>query len=265
MFSGIRAVFGLRTLAVAASVVAALGLSSANAAEKVVRIGTEGAYPPFNFVDSNGELQGFDTDIAKALCEKMKVKCEFVAQDWDGIIPALQSKKYDAIISSMSITEERKKIVDFTDKYYETPTQFVAAKTAGVTDTSPAALKGKTLGAQSSTIQADLLDAQYKDSTIKLYAKVDEMYADLTSGRIDAALVDKLVTFEWLKTPGAAGYDFVGPAMLEPRSILGDGVGIAVRKGDDELRLALNKAIKDIVADGTYKKINDKYFPFSIY
>lgn len=259
--------FGLRVLAAAASIAVAVGLGAAPApaAEKVVRIGTEGAYPPFNFIDSEGQLQGFDVDIAKALCEKMKVKCEFVAQDWDGIIPALQTKKYDAIVASMSITEERMKVVDFTDKYYNTPTQFVAAKGTDVGDASPAALKGKALGAQSSTIQANLLEALYKDSTVKLYATVDELYADLSAGRVEAALVDKLVTAEWLKTEAGSKYDFVGPAMFEPRSILGNGVGIAVRKGDDELRLAFNKAIKEILEDGTYKKINDKYFPFSIY
>lgn len=266
MFSGIRAFTSLRLVAGAAALVAAIGFGSAASAETVVRIGTEGAYPPFNEVDADGNLKGFDIDIAKALCEKMKVKCEFVAQDWDGIIPALQAKKYDAIVASMSITEERKKQVDFSDKYYNTPTQFVAAKGTNVGDASPAALKGKNLGAQGSTIQANMLEALYaKESTVKLYATVDELYADLSAGRVDAALVDKLVTDTWLKTDAGANYEFVGPAMYEPREILGYGVGIAVRKGDDALRLAFNKAIAEILADGTYKAINDKYFPFSIY
>ncbi|PWR20535.1 ABC transporter substrate-binding protein [Zavarzinia compransoris] len=266
MFSGIRAFTSLRVIAGAAALIAAIGFGAAAAtAETTVRIGTEGAYPPFNEVDADGNLKGFDIDIAKALCEKMKVKCEFVAQDWDGIIPALQAKKYDAIVASMSITDERKKQVDFTDKYYNTPTQFVAAKGTDVGDASPAALTGKKLGAQGSTIQANMLEALYKDSTVKLYATVDELYADLTAGRVDAALVDKLVTATWLKTEAGSKYEFVGPAMYEPREILGFGVGIAVRKGDDALRLAFNKAIAEILADGTYKAINDKYFPFSIY
>lgn len=267
MLFGTRPTFALRLVAAAATIAVAVGLGTAPASadEKVVRIGTEGAYPPFNEVDADGNLKGFDIDIAKALCEKMEVKCEFVAQDWDGIIPALQAKKYDAIVASMSITEERKKQVDFSEKYYNTPTQFIAAKGTDVGEATPADLKGKTLGAQSSTIQADMLEKVYTDSTIKLYGTVDELYADLSAGRVDGALVDKLVSAEWLKTEAGAGYEFVGPPMYEPKEILGEGVGIAVRKGDDELRLALNKAIQAILADGTYEKINAKYFPFSIY
>ncbi|RJF90154.1 amino acid ABC transporter [Oleomonas cavernae] len=265
MLFGKRARFGLRFVAAAAAAVALAGLTPASAAEKVVKIGTEGAYPPFNAIDAGGQLYGFDVDIAKALCEKMKVKCEFVTQDWDGIIPALQAKKFDAIVASMAITDERKKVVDFSDKYYDTPTQFVSVKSAGITETTPAALKGKALGAQSATIQADLLEALYKESTIKLYATVDELYADLASGRVDAGLVDKTVTYTWLETPPGACCAFAGPEMFEPKSILGNGVGIAVRKGDTELLTALNKAIAEILADGTYKTINDKYFPFSIY
>ena len=267
MLFGIRPTSALRLLAVAATLATAVGFGTApaSAEEKVVRIGTEGAYPPFNEVDADGNLKGFDIDIAKALCEKMAVKCEFIAQDWDGIIPALKAKKYDAIVASMSITEDRKKEVDFTDKYYNTPSQFIAAKGTDVGQATPADFKGKTLGAQSSTIQANMLEGMYKESTVKLYGTVDELYADLSAGRVDAAFVDKLVSAEWLGTDAGKGFDFVGPAMMEPTEYLGDGVGIAVRKGDDELRLALNKAIAEILADGTYKAINDKYFPFSIY
>ncbi|HHI82933.1 MAG TPA: transporter substrate-binding domain-containing protein [Rhizobiales bacterium] len=251
-------------------ILAAAGLAvtvmagAAMAEMKTVRIGTEGAYPPFNYLDSAGKLQGFDIDIAKALCEKMKVKCTFIAQDWDGIIPALIAKKYDAIVASMSITDERKKKVDFTDKYYNTPGKFVVAKNSGITDVSPAAMKGKTIGAQSSTIHANYLEAKYKDSNIKLYGTQDEANADLVSGRLDAVLADSVVLFEWMKTKDGACCKFVGPDLTD-RKFFGDGAGIAVRKGDDELRKAFNKAIAEILADGTYKKINDKYFPFSVY
>ncbi|GMQ75442.1 MAG: hypothetical protein BMS9Abin01_0692 [Gammaproteobacteria bacterium] len=123
---------------------------------------TEGAYPPFNFYDTNNNLVGFDIEITNALCAKIKVKCSIVAQDWDGIIPGLLANKYDAIIASMSITEERKKKVAFTKKYYASPPRFVAAKSASVTDTSPAALKGKTVGVQSATTHSNYIETYYQ-------------------------------------------------------------------------------------------------------
>src|ERR1700742_3556849 len=159
---------GFRTIAAILAVVAAGSFAEAKE-WKTVKIGTEGAYPPFNFFDPSKQLQGFDIDIAKALCEKMKVQCEIVAQDWDGIIPALLANKYDAIIASMSITDERKKVVDFTDKYYQTPAVFMVPKDSKVTDISPEALKGKTLGGQSSSTFSSYLEDKYKGADVKLY------------------------------------------------------------------------------------------------
>jgi ABC-type amino acid transport substrate-binding protein len=150
---------GFNRIAVAA--IATLGIiggAASASAQEVVRIGTEGAYPPFNFTDSNGELKGFDIDIAQALCDEMDVTCEFVAQDWDGIIPALLANRYDAIIASMSITEERMEVVDFTDKYYQTPARFIMREGSDISDTSPEALAGMTIGAQSATIHANFLE-----------------------------------------------------------------------------------------------------------
>jgi len=250
----------VKLLAAAAALAFSAGI--AHAEIKKVRIGTEGAYPPFNSVDSSGQLVGFDIDISKALCAKMKVECTFVAQDWDGIIPALLAKKFDAIVASMSITDERKQKVAFTDPYYLTPGNFIAPKDTKITDISPAALKGKTIGAQSSTTGSTYLEDKYKDSDIKLYATQDEANADLQSGRLDAVLADKFVLYEWLeKTDAGKCCKFVGPDL---KDVNPQGTGIAVRKEDNELREMLNKAIKDIVADGTYQKINAKYFPFPI-
>ncbi|MDF2996903.1 MAG: extracellular solute-binding protein family 3 [Xanthobacteraceae bacterium] len=246
-----------------AAAMLALGAGAALAEMKKVRMGTEGAYPPFNSVNPGGELVGFDIDIGKALCAKMKVECTFVAQDWDGIIPALLAKKFDAIIASMSITEERKQKVAFTVPYYSTPGNFIAPKDTKITDISPAALKGKTIGTQSSTTAAVYLEEKYKDSEIKLYPTQDEANADLANGRLDTILADKFVLYEWLeKTDAGKCCKFVGADL---KDVNPEGTGIAVRKEDNELREALNKAIKEIVADGTYKKINEKYFPFDIY
>jgi polar amino acid transport system substrate-binding protein len=243
--------------------VLALALSAgASAAKewKTVRIGTEGAYPPFNYVDTNSELQGFDIDIAKALCAQMKVECVFVAQDWDGIIPALLANKYDAIIASMSITDERKQTVDFTDKYYTNALTFVAPKAALPSGVTPKDLAGKTLGAQSATVSANFLEDNYKDSSTKLYATQDEAYLDLANGRLDGVLADTGPSLLWLRSDAGSCCQFFGEAVVKD-----DAIGIAVRKEDDDLREMLNKAIADIRADGTYDEINAKYFPFSIY
>jgi len=249
---------------IAAAGIAIMALAGAANAEMSIRIGTEGAYPPFNFKDASGELKGFDIDIAKALCAEMKAKCTFVAQDWDGIIPALLAKKYDAIIASMSITDERKKKVDFTDKYYNTPGKFIVDKKSGITDVSVAGLKGKTVGAQGSTIHSNYLEDIYKGAKIKLYKTQDEANADLASGRLDAVLADSAVLYEWLKSKNGNCCQFTGPDFNDPK-YFGLGAGIAVRKGETELTAAFNKALKTILDNGTYKKINDKYFPFSVY
>jgi lysine-arginine-ornithine-binding protein len=251
----------LRHLLGAALTALAIGIGAASAEIKTVRIGTEGAYPPFNGLDASGQLVGFDIDIAKALCEKMKVECTYVAQDWDGIIPALLAGKFDAIVASMSITDERKEKVAFTDRYYTTPGNFVVPKTSAITDISPAAMKGKVIGAQSATTGAAYLEEKYKDSEIKLYPTQDEANADLAAGRLDAGLADKFVLYPWLESDAGKCCKFVGTDLMDVNP---QGQGIAVRKEDTELLGMLNKALMEIKADGTYKTINAKYFPFSI-
>ena len=249
-----------RALAVAAILITALSAAEAKEWTKI-RIGTEGAYPPFNFYDSNRQLQGFDIDIARAMCAAMKVECEFIAQDWDGIIPALLANKYDAIIASMTATDERRKVIDFSDKYYATPSSFIVRKDGGLKDTSVSGLKGKTVGAQASTIQAAHLEDAYKNSNVKLYPTIEEVYLDLAAGRLDALLVDKVVGLDWLENkPDGKCCTFAG----ENAPIV-SGVGVGLRKEDQDLKAMFNKAIQQIRADGTYEKINAKYFKFSIY
>ncbi|MFK7791782.1 MAG: ABC transporter substrate-binding protein [Devosiaceae bacterium] len=241
----------------------ALGASTVSA-QDVLRIGTEGAYPPFNFTDSNGELQGFEIDLAAALCAEMEVTCELVAQDWDGIIPALLANRYDAIMASMSITQERMEVVDFSDKYYQTPARFAVRDGSSITATSPADLAGMTIGAQSATIHANFLEDVYSESDIRLYPTQDEANLDLAAGRIDLILADSIVLFEWMDTDDGSCCTFVGDAYSDP-DYFGSGVGAAVRQGDDELREQFNAAIAAIIEDGTYQEISEKYFPFSVY
>ncbi|NVD39864.1 ABC transporter substrate-binding protein [Ensifer sp. HO-A22] len=239
--------------------------SSAGAADKI-KIGTEGAYPPFNFIDSAGKIGGFDVDIGLALCERMKAECEVVAQDWDGIIPGLLAKKYDLIIASMFITEDRKKQVAFTNPYYLAAMTHVAPKGAGITTFTNEALKGKVIGAQSGTTQADFIAATYPDAEIKLYPTQDEANLDMVNGRLDLQVGDMLPLLDWVtkNDDGKACCEIIGEPITD-KKFVGEGVGIAVRQDDNELREKLNKALDEIRADGTYKKINDKYFTVDVY
>src|SRR5579859_4133423 len=251
----------MRLSLIAALLAATVGWQSQAHAQDKVRIATEGAYAPFNFKAPDGTLQGFDVDIAKALCEHAHLECTIVAQDWDGIIPGLLAKKYDAIVASMAITEERKKKVDFTDKYYQMPARFVERKGANFT-ISPEGLKGKAIGAQRATIHANYLQDNYANiADVKLYDTQENVTLDLTSGRLDLVLASSAVILGcFLNKPEGKDFEFVGPELK-----LGTGTGVAVRQGDDALRQTFNQAIAAIRADGTYQKINAKYFDFSIY
>jgi len=238
----------------------------ANAKEwEKVRIGVEGAFPPFSYVDQQGNLQGFDIDIARALCEAMEVECTLVQSDWDGIIPGLLARKYDAIIASMSITEERKKKVDFTDKYYHTPAKFVAKKDVDI-ELSKESLQGKTVGVLRASIFDNYITDNFKGAVeIKRYGSQDEAYLDLVSGRLDLVLGDSVAIKDgFLSTEQGSDFAFVGPDLYDPRWF-GVGAGIAVRKNDNELRNMFNEAINEIRANGTYQKIQDKYFDFDVY
>lgn len=238
---------------------AALAFASTAMAAEKIKIGTEGAYPPFNLIDANGKPGGFDVDIAMALCAQMKADCEVVTSDWDGIIPALNAKKFDAIVASMSITDERKQAVDFTAPYYTNKLQFIAAKGADF-KVDKASLKGKVIGAQRATIAGTWLEDNMGDTVeIKLYDTQENAYLDLSSGRVDGVLADKLVNWEWLKSDTGKGFEFKGEPVFD-----NDKIGIAVRKGDP-LQGKLSAALQAIIDDGTYQKINAKYFPFSIY
>jgi polar amino acid transport system substrate-binding protein len=257
----------MRILTHLAATAAVIALSAGIAAAKDwshVRIGTEGAYPPFNNMEPDGSLVGFDIDIAKALCDQMKVECEFVIQDWDGMIPALQAGKFDAIIASMSITDERKEVIDFTDKYYNTPPAIAAPVGSDLMGVTAEDLAGKKLGAQSSTTHSNYAEEHFPDADLQLYPTADEYKLDLESGRIDAAIDDVVVLSEWLDTPEGACCRIVGTLAIDP-VINGIGAGIGIRKEDQDLKEMFNAAIKAIRENGTYKKINDKYFSFDVY
>ncbi|QQZ40676.1 ABC transporter substrate-binding protein [Pseudomonas sp. SK3(2021)] len=248
----------------------ALALSSvlslpAFADEKPLKIGIEAAYPPFASKAPDGSIVGFDYDIGNALCEEMKIKCVWVEQEFDGLIPALKVRKIDAILSSMSITDDRKKSVDFTGKYYNTPARLVMKAGTQVSD-GLAELKGKNIGVQRGSIHERFAREVLAPlgAEIKPYGSQNEIYLDVAAGRLDGTVADAtLLNDGFLKTDAGKGFAFVGPAFTDTK-YFGDGVGIAVRKGD-ALKDKITGAIAAIRENGKYKQIQDKYFDFDIY
>jgi octopine/nopaline transport system substrate-binding protein len=259
----------------------ALAIGGAAAQEKTVKIATEGAYAPWNFTGAGGKLEGFEIDLANDLCGRMKVKCEIVAQDWDGIIPALTAKKYDAIMAGMSITDERKKTIDFAGPYANSPNGLLVAKNsdlAKIPGTGQAfnlgsqqaaaekaieaykpMLKGKTVGVQTSTIHSNFADKYLKGTAeIREYKTTEAHDLDLAAGRIDAVLADSTNIIGTLEKPEFKDYVMVGPSITG--GLLGAGVGVGLRKGETELKKSFDDAIQAAIKDGTIKKLSEKWF-----
>ncbi|MCE5974308.1 transporter substrate-binding domain-containing protein [Sinirhodobacter sp. WL0062] len=231
-------------------------LAASPVAAETLRIATEGAFPPFSEINANGEVVGFDIDIAKALCAKMERECEIIAMDWDGIIPGLVNDKYDAIVASMSITEERKQTVDFTNPYYSNYLVLLAKKGSGLTVDG---IAQQAVGAQRASISSSWAEEQVgARGDLRLYDTLTASFTDLEAGRIDSIVSDYFPALDWLKDH--PDFEVVGD-----RIDIGDQIGIAVRKDDAELRDALNVALEGIVADGTYGQISTGYFGTDIH
>ena len=252
-----------RLAAVAAAIVVSAGMAQAKD-WTTVRIAMDATYPPFESLDPSGAIVGFDKDIADALCKQMKVTCEFTNQAWDGIIPGLLANKYDAILSSMSITEERMKQIDFTEKYYNTPPAIAVPNNSPLKGVTPDDLKGVTIGAQTSTTHANYAQEKFPGADVKIYPSPDEYKLDLANGRLDAAIDDVVVLDEWTKSDDGKCCKVLGVLPIDP-VINGVGAGVGLRKEDGDLKAMFNAAIEAIRADGTYKAINDKYFSFDVY
>jgi arginine/ornithine transport system substrate-binding protein len=253
-----RVLLGLFSGAALTWAAVAVPLSAAQA--EALRIAVEGEYPPFNKTDKKGKLSGFDVDIANALCKALEAKCEFVKQRWDRIIPDLVDGKYDLVVSSMSITAERRQRIDFTNPYYQTPAKFVGKKDMSL----PAALdalKGHKIGVQKATTHEQYLYRQLGSSVeIVRYDTLPKAQGDLTAGKLDLVFGDALALSEgFLKTDKGKQFAFMGPDM-----VFGSGIGIGVRKGQPELVNSLNRALDAIRANGSYDKIASQYFTFSL-
>ncbi|MFC5697407.1 ABC transporter substrate-binding protein [Pseudomonas sp. GCM10022186] len=233
---------------------------------KPLRIGIEAAYPPFAYKTPEGKITGFDYDIGNALCDEMKVKCQWIEQEFDGLIPALKVRKFDAVLSSMTITEERLKSVDFTKKYYHTPAR-LAMKQGTVINDPLTDLKGKKVGVQRASIYDRYATDVFAPAGVEVvrYSSQNEIFLDMSAGRLDATLADVVnIDDGFLKTDAGKGFALVGPDFNE-KKYFGEGAGIAVRKGDKALAEKINTAIAAIRANGKYKEVQDKYFKFDVY
>lgn len=228
--------------------------TEADTAGEVLRIGTEGAYAPFNYTNADGTLGGFDIDIANAICDDMQMTCEIIAQDWDGIIPGLKAGKYDAIVAAMSVTPEREQQVSFTEPYFSNTLVFLAKKDSSFDPSNSNDINTNSIAAQRSTISSQWFEETYPDANMKLYDTLSNAFLDLGSNRVDAMVSDKLPALEWLGSTSGSHYVLKGEEID-----INDNFAIAVRPGD-ELQTKINQALANIKADGTYDEINQKYF-----
>ncbi|WP_170410302.1 transporter substrate-binding domain-containing protein [Ruegeria atlantica] len=247
-----------------ASGLAAAIFSAGVVSAEEVKIGIAAEpYPPFASLDSSGTWVGWEIDVINAVCAAAELDCVITPVAWDGIIPSLTGQQIDAIMASMSITEERLKTIDFSDPYYNTPAVIVADKSMDI-EATPESLAGKVVGIQASTIHQAYAQEYFKDSELRVYQTQDEANQDLFAGRIDATQADSIAMADFVNSDAGACCEIKGAVADDP-VILGRGVGAGVRKGQDDLLEALNKGIAAILADGTHEKITSNYFSASIY
>lgn len=233
---------------------------------QTLRIATDGAYPPFSEMGADGQMVGFDIDIAQALCDEMEVSCEFKQIDWDGLIPALKTHKIDAIIASMNATDERRKSVAFSAPYYGNPGIFVRAKGADI-EYNAESLEGKVIGLLRATVFDDYATNELADwgVTVQRYGSQEDANLDIQAGRVDVLFADKIVLQDgFLDREIGADFEQFGPELNEPE-YFGEGISIAVRLEEQDLADKFSQAIEGIRANGAYQAVNDAYFSYDIY
>ncbi len=228
-----------------------------------ITVATEAAFPPFNYLDRKGMPAGFEMELAQEACQRMKAECEFAAFKWDELIPGLLDKKFDMIMSSMEVTSERRKRMNLSRRYYLSPGAFIARKGAPF-DGPPSLLRNKRIGIQKDSTHADWADKSFRRSAqLKRYNTLAEALRALAGDEVDAVFGDKVQLWLWSQKPEGKCCELVGQDIKDNQT-LGIGVAAGMRREDAKLRDAFNKALGEMVSDGTYKKINDKYFPFPL-
>ena len=259
----------MRKMIAAVSLVFLTASSMAGAADwsgKVLRLGVDPTYPPLEYKTADGQLTGFGVDIAEALCAELRAKCIWVESSWDGMIPGLLARKFDAIASSMTVTPKRLEQIAFTDKVSNAPARLVVKRGSDLLPTVES-LIGKRVGVEQGSTQEAYAKAVWgsKGVDILSYQNQDQVYADLVVGRLDASLQGAIqASYGFLNKPVGKDYEFAGTTLSDPK-FFGVGDGIGVRKNDVALREDLNKALATILANGTYARINNKYFDFDVY
>jgi polar amino acid transport system substrate-binding protein len=228
-----------------------------------IRVAVEGAYPPFNYLDQNNELQGFEVDLLKALCKVMQAQCILVPREWDGIVRGLLDREYDAIMSSLEITERRAKRIAFSRSYYRMPAAFIGRKDTDIAQVTPEALRDKAVGTADRSEHAAFLKEVYPETRLQTYGKLDEANLDLLTERLDLVLGDKLSLFRFLASREGACCRLVADAPAS-QAHYGKGYGIGIRKEDEALKGSFDRAIETVIADGTYDRIRAGYFAFDI-
>jgi polar amino acid transport system substrate-binding protein len=251
-------------VAFAAAALTLSGLAAQERSSTEILIASEGARPPYNYIDGNNELAGFEIDLGRDLCARAKLSCRFVPQDWDGLIPGLLNHQYDAVMAALEITDAAREKIAFTKPYVRMPSAFMAAKQTVIAETTPEGLKGKTIGVEAGGAHEAYLDDLYKESEIHPYATLEEAILDLAEGRVDLVIGDKDALMDFLKTRKEAQCcALVGDAPHDP-NYFGDGIGVGLRKEDVALQAKFDKALDASIADGSFAKIRAKYFDYKI-
>jgi polar amino acid transport system substrate-binding protein len=246
-----------KSLLLAAATIAVMGTTAAKA--DLVFATDAAPYPPFTSQNAAGEWEGWEYELLQALCAEMKEKCTLIPIAWDGIIPALLEKKMDGIFGSMSINDERKKQIDFSDMYYNSASVIIGPK-GGDKNIAPEAFKGKTIGVQGATTHANYAEKYFlpAGATIKPYKGQDEANADLAAGRVDVVQADGVTLGSFLASAEGACCEVYGAVPVDI-AILGPGVGVGLRKEDTALKDKINAAIKALSANGTFETLTAKY------
>jgi polar amino acid transport system substrate-binding protein len=228
-----------------------------------VKIASEGARPPYNYLENN-ELAGFEIDLGQAICTRLAIKCTFVAQDWDSLIPGLLDHQYDAIMAAMEITEERREKITFSTPYVRMPSAFMIARTSTLKEATPAALAGKSIGVEAGGTHQAYLEDHFRDSEVHTYAVLEDAILDLAEGRIDTLIGDKDAIMDFIATRKEGQCCRILADVPRNPTYFGAGIGIGLRKEDKDLKDMFDKGLAAVLADGTYTRIRAKYFNFDI-